>query len=126
MRDVILAGMAKAFFGSAWADYVEEHDVMSLMGTEILDVMPTDIDPAALHAANTLLLDLERLHKQRIEDLWQQHSGGLDADKWGHYAAMSAMGHGVGLGDWDVVLKIPYMEFGAYSLTYDYDCNGRV
>lgn len=44
---------------------------------------------------------------------------------FGHYAAMQAMGHGVGLADafGDTVsdqVKVPYIEFGHLSLSKDY------
>jgi len=51
------------------------------------------------------------------------------AEYFGHYAAMQAMGCGVGLYDAfgpDVygLIKVPDIEFGAYSLERDYTYEG--
>ena len=45
-------------------------------------------------------------------------------ESFGHYAAMQAMGHGVGLndafGDCAEFIAVPYVEFGSHSLEKDY------
>lgn len=122
---------ALAFFASAWADQCEESDNASMLsGQEIFEIMPDEIDPAALHAAKTLRMDIETANAQSIDKLIQyigrNASGDRDAtiESFGHYAAMQAMGHGVGLndalGDCAEFIAVPYVEFGSYSLDRDY------
>ena len=132
MRNEFIHHASKAFFASAWADMADEcgSDVIG-MGVEIMSVMPDEIDPAAIHAANTLASDIERINGKPLESLLDLIDDIADGDRpataeyFGHYAAMQAMGHGVGLYDsfgsevYDVV-KIPYIAFGSYSLSKDY------
>jgi hypothetical protein len=132
MRNEFIYHASKAFFASAWADMAEEHgsDVIG-PGTEIMNVMPDETDPEAIHAANTLMMDIERLNNQPLEALMKiiQEKGDGDrpntVEHFGHYAAMQAIGHGVGFYDafgqevYNVV-KVPYIEFGSYSLSKDY------
>lgn len=124
--------MARAFFASAWADYVEEMgDEARFSGREIMGMMPDDTDPAATHAARTLRLDMERVNGRSIAQLLtyaiSAHDGDrpADAEHFGHYCATQAMGHGVGLRDAfgrDVYekIRVPYVEFGSHSLERDY------
>ena len=123
---------AKAFFASAWADAADESDNSPIgPGVEIFNVMPAEIDPAAMHAARTLRMGIERVNGKTIEELMGliERDGGGDrpntVESFGHYAAMQAMGHGVGLGDAfgcevHEAIKVPYVEFGSYSLEKDY------
>ena len=123
---------ARAFFASAWADAAEDADNgPNLSGCEIMDVMPSDIDPAAVHAARTLRMDIERTNGATIVELMVRIESMADGDRpatmeyFGHYAAMQAMGHGVGLHDAfgsevHETIKVPYVEFGSYSLERDY------
>lgn len=123
---------ARAFFGSAWADQCEEFgDAAVLSGREILDVMPETIDPAALHAASTLRFDIERVNGKTIHELMVRigREGNGDrpntAEMFGHYSAMQAMGHGVGLHDAFgfaiyKAIRVPHVEFGMHSLERDY------
>jgi len=152
INETIRTAMAKAFFASAWADTQEEKDSddetrINLSGCEIMDIIENeDIDPAALRAAKTLEFDLSR-----DNPLWRAQPGKADfenflqdlfklaqscerteyADRdltpenFGHYLAMQAMGHGVGLADafgsavYNAI-KVPYVEFGSHSLERDY------
>lgn len=122
---------AKAFFASAWADAADESEDSPIgAGTEIFDVMPDTIDPAALHAGRTLRMDIERANGWDITTLMQYLKRKADGDRestieiFGHYAAMQAMGHGVGLydafGDCAEFVAVPYIEFGSHSLERDY------
>lgn len=123
---------ARAFFASAWADQCEESEQAAIIsGRDIMDVMPDVIDPAAIHAARTLRLDVERANGRSVADLmrWIAHAAEGDRpatlEHFGHYAAMQAMGHGVGLGDAfgsevRERIHVPYVEFGGYSLERDY------
>lgn len=151
INDTIRAAMAKAFFASAWADLQDEKDAddptrVNLSGREIMDVIPSTIDPAAEHAARTLEFDLARANP-----FWRASPGKADAaeflgslfekaqacaplnDKgdrdltpelFGHYLAMQAMGTGVGLESFGDVVKaaitVPYVEFSSASLQKDY------
>jgi hypothetical protein len=144
LNEQIRAAMAKAFFASAWADLQDEKDAdddtrVNLSGREIMDVMPDEIDAGAIHAASTLTMDLERANKSialDIESLYRHaqcaqvifnETGDRDLtpENFGHYLAMQAMGHGVGLSDafGDAVsdaIIVPHVEFGSHSLQNDY------
>ena len=126
MNNQFLHHAARAFFASAWADQMEENGV-TLRG-EIMSQMPDEIDPAANHAARTLLHDMLRANgSQDAGDLLARCPDEGDRphtlETLGHYSAMQAMGHGVGLGDAfgdDDCLIVPYIEFGSHSLEKDY------
>ena len=117
---------ARAFFAYAWADAVEENGA-TLRG-EIMDQMPDDIDPAATHAARTLLFDMLRANScadaaAMLAKCPDEGDRPHTLETLGHYAAMQAMGHGVGLGDAfgdHECLRVPYVEFGSHSLELDY------
>lgn len=144
----ILQHMARAFFASAWADQCEEcGQSSSLSGCDIMDVMPDEIDPAAIHAADTLARDMINANWPdankrpptvehglellliKVESI-QAETGDtgdreVTAEYFGHYAAMQAMGCGVGLNDAFGravcnTIKVPYVEFGSHSLEKDY------
>lgn len=132
MRNEFIKHAALAFFGSAWADAAEESGNSEVIsGCEILDVMPNEIDPAAISAAKYLVMDIEKANSKTIEEILAFIDDNADGDRpataeyFGHYAAMQAMGHGVGLGDafgsfvYDTI-KVPYVEFGSHSLERDY------
>jgi hypothetical protein len=132
MKNEFLHHASKAFFASAWAEMADEcgSNVIG-PGVEIMDIMPDEIDPSAIHAANTLLMDIERINAKPLESLMKIIQEKGDGDRpntikyFGHYAAMQSMGHGVGLYDafgsevYNVV-KMPHIEFGSYSLSKDY------
>ena len=123
-NDTFTLYAARAFFASAWADAVG----YSTPGGDIMDDMPDVIDPAAVHAADTLLRDMLRANgctdaaamlARCPDDGDRDHT----MEALGHYAAMQAMGHGVGLGDAfgdHYCLIVPYVEFGDHSLSEDY------
>lgn len=121
---------ARAFFASAWANAKEEAGE-SMAGVEIMDILPQRVGPAATHAARILRMDMERENHASIADMMQivrQHGAGdrhTTLKFFGHYAAMQAMGHGVGLRDAfgakvSQRIKVPYMEFSSASLEKDY------
>jgi hypothetical protein len=136
ISEEIRRNMAIAFFASAWADQCEESgDASILSGKEILSIMPADIDPAAIHAARTLEMGVLSHNKSftclagALDWLETVCPEGGDRDRTpemlGHYMAMQAMGHGVGLHDAfgqsaADEINIPYVEFGGYSLERDY------
>lgn len=132
-------GMALAFFASAYADQADECG-QPLAG-EIFDQVPETIDTAAIHAADTLIMDMINAHNygepglsvaQRIGLLFLavERCDRSDADRectpelFGHYCAMQAMGHGVGLESFGSAARdrvtVPYCEFGSHSLQLDY------
>ena len=137
-RHEIVVNMAKAFFATAWADWCEQEGSKvgeggSLAGCEILDVMP-EVDPSAVYAAFDLCDIMERENSMHMADLFErcreisarenQGDRPRDEEHFGHYAAMQAMGHGVGLGDafgWVAreSVRVPHFEFGYY----DFDPN---
>ena len=117
---------SRGFFACAWADMVEENGA-TLRG-EIMEQMPDEIDPAAIHAAETLLHDMLRANgcadaAALLARCPDEGDRPHTLEMLGHYAAMQAMGHGVGLGDAfgdHDCLHVPYVEFGYYSLEKDY------
>lgn len=121
-----------AFFASAWADQCEESDNAALLsGREIMGIMPPDVDPSAIRAAETLFMGVERINGCDIEEIMRivEELGAGDRENtiehFAHYCAMQAMGHGVGLGDAfgaDVYarIEVPHVEFGGCSLSVDY------
>lgn len=135
-------GMTVAFFACAYADQAEECG-QPLSG-EIMDQLPSVIDPAALHAADTLvkgiidkfvfvepgLSDGGKLLRVYIyvSNKWlaseDQGDRELTPELFGHYCAMQAMGTGVGLESFGSsvrdAVRVPYVEFGSYSLERDY------
>lgn len=132
MKAEFVLHASRALFASAWADMADEceSDVIG-PGVEIMSVMPANVDPAAIHAAETLLKDIERVNGKTLGELFAivETLGDGDRDNtmefFGHYCAMQAMGHGVGLYDAfgsDVykAITVPYVEFGSHSLEKDY------
>ena len=125
MKATIIEHAAKAFFGSAWANMqdnaLEDAETVNLSGCEILDVMP-EVDPSAIEYAETLIEETERLNKMSIEDILELCASDTDgcdrecnAEMFGHYLAMHAMGSGVGLESvTNELIKTPYAE--------DYSC----
>lgn len=124
MRDQFILHASRAFFASAWADAIEESG-------EIMEQMPSEIDPAAIHAAETLLNDMLRANGVEAASTLLLMIGASEGDRpatmeyFAHYAAMQAMGHGVGLAnafghDASERVHVPYVEFGDYSLEKDY------
>jgi hypothetical protein len=135
--------MARAFFLSAYADAYDEasesskkkRKLGSMEGRDWADVAPKENDPAAEDAAEDLA---ERLQKDNgaadLADLYHKAmevkelcrgDRDLTPVMFGHYLAMQAMGHGVGLADafgdavYDLV-KVEYYEFGMGHLAKDY------
>lgn len=145
IQEQIKRGMALAFFASAYADQADECD--QPMRGEIMDQLPADIDRAALHAADTLangLCDKNRGNNRCLDNgaptlaAIYGYAGYLQGDRslgycgyrelspelFGHYCALQAMGHGVGLESFGSAvadnIAVPYVEFGSYSLEKDY------
>jgi len=100
--------MSRAFFATAWSSWAEECDPELIWGgVEIMGVMPSKIDPAAIAAADDLASELEQAHGKSLEMIFESamdlagprgHRSD-SAEYFGHYCAMEAMGEGVGLSD---------------------------
>lgn len=134
-KQTILDGMARAFFACAWADACEEAgEEQMLSGREIMHVMPSETDPSAIHAAQTLIMQIESAHPG-LKDIGlifkactlMDQTGAdrtLTPELFGHYCAMQAMGTGVGLESFGRAVRdavrVPYIEFGSHSLSLDY------
>lgn len=65
-------GMALAFFGSAYADMAD--DCVSHCAAKSWDQLPAVIDTAALHAADTLVFELELMHGQPVSKLLEANN----------------------------------------------------
>jgi hypothetical protein len=133
MRQTIIDAMAEAFFASAWVDLQNESENgMNLSGVETFDVMPDETDPAAIEAAEKLCYSIEGAHNETIAEIFRllcnltENEGDREhtPEMFGYYAAMQAMGHGVGLynafGPRAEIVNVPYMEFSPYNLEKDY------
>jgi hypothetical protein len=141
-RDAWLEGAAKAFFATAYADYVEEgnstdNDLDEVErnqranlarpggGEDWMDYLPP-IPPNAYALAGELW---EALHKANGEAgvyslaLRAEAADGVapDPEQFGHYLAMQAMGHGVGWFDDHKTfkIKIPSIECSQCSFSDD-------
>jgi hypothetical protein len=142
-KDEFLLGAAKAFFVTAYADFVEEgHSTDNELskaerearldlprpgaGEDWMDYAP-EPPPAAFALAGELWAALEAANKvsvyvlaERADQADVDHKSkcekcdreGFDAEEFGHYLAMQAMGHGVSWfddhGDFD--LEVPHIE----------------
>jgi len=94
-----------------------------LSGKEILDIMPAEIDPAAIDAAETLVHMMEQAAGMGVDSVFLTlgQCKPITAEQFGHYCAMQSMGHGVGLFDFDIQhVSVPHVEFGSLSLQKDY------
>lgn len=129
VREDIIHHMSMAFFASAWADYEDRHGE-GTGGSEIMDIMPDDIDPSATKAAEDLSERMEKQYGAALPELLERAKGApckyadraCDPEYFGHYAAMQAMGHGVGLErvcDRSAFPDFPYIEFSYYELDPD-------
>lgn len=136
IRDEIIHHMTQAFWASAWADWCDEYgEGTTGMGVDVMDEMPEEVDPSAIKAAEKLAEKLEKQHGMGLEALFNRaveisekaeaegEDGGdraRTAEMFGHYAAMSHMGHGVGL--WDALgkaaAKFVNIPYGEYNYCY--------
>ena len=94
----IFEAVAKALWADAWSSWADENpdDAGSLSGVEIFDVLPPTPEPYTREAYRLVgaveyrnSLDIHALHAGTPEY--------PDPENFGHYLAMQAMGHGVGL-----------------------------
>lgn len=100
----IFESAARALFVSAWGDR-EEEEGRTYPGEDLMNVAPETPDDARAAAAG-LFKSTELVNKKPIEQLYQQaldRSGREESERtrdlFGHYLAMEALGHGVGLAD---------------------------
>lgn len=120
-RYAILDGMARAFFVDDWARFQEEEGGGIPAGVELLSYAPPTSESAQSHAleyADNLKAEngrsLIKLFSEACEaDSEATFTNNQHARKFGHYLAMSAMGHGVSWFDdhakFDIT--IPYSEY---------------
>ncbi len=126
-RQEIVGNMVKAFFADAWANWNDEHGDTNVSGMDIMDVMPDEMDPSAVAAGNKLATEMEQLNGMSLPEIMTANEGVAAGDRpyneemFGHYATMSALGHGVGLWDAfgdevDTNVKLPDMSWGVVDL----------
>ena len=133
-RDEIMEHMSRAFFATAWADWADEYGPGTAgNGVDVMDEMPDELDGAATLGAVALTASLEEMHGMDLSEVFRtakavsRHYKAGDrartAEMFGHYAAMGAMGHGVGL--WDALgteacdfvnTRDCHMEFSPFDL----------
>lgn len=118
-RDQIVAGAARAFFVSAWADAAEEVGHSFRGGTRIDEVAPPT-PPQALKFARRFIRKVESLNDRSIDTLYDEHAEAAESlpypEEFGFYIAMPAMGHGTHwYDDYPVPpsgeIKLPSVEF---------------
>lgn len=124
-RDAFLHGAARAFFVSAYADFVEDpereqsgYDYLSAgPGEDWADIAPEVTPPNAYAMAGELWAGLYHLNGEAgpyTIALNAENADGCEiaADELGHYLAMEAMGHGVSWFDDHETfdLKVPDIE----------------
>jgi len=134
---LILEGMARAFFVSAWAsewEYAEEkarelgyegiEDAPSFMGAELMDIAP-ETPGEAYSFANKLYDEIEQINNVNLAGFVPpgEDEDFFDEKEFGHYLAMEIMGHGVGWNDdhEDHGLQLPSLAGEETDLAYDGD-----
>lgn len=130
-RDAFLNGAARAFFVSAYADFVEDPERKGRRkyprpgpGEDWMDFAPPT-PPNAYALAGELWSELVVLNRKNMYVIFQlaaeADDGEIDVSDFGHYLAMEAMGSGVSWfdshGRFD--LEVPYMEVGQYTFDED-------
>ncbi len=117
-RDEFMDAAARALWVQAWADAAEEQG--ETLSGELMDQAP-ETPPQAHEAAKELAVALEQSNGP-LSHLWEKaatakgkHYSEPTVEDFGHYLAMSALGHGVSWEDDhpDVGIKLPSMEFHA-------------
>ena len=99
-RDEIVEGAARAFFVSAWADAAEEAGHEFAGGTQLEDVAP-ETPEEVMEFARQFITSVEKVNRKSIDSLYLEHleaagnAADADAERFGWYIAMPAMGHGV-------------------------------
>lgn len=119
-REDIINGIATAFHATNWADRFEEFGG-SLSGCEILTLMDP-ITKEALQTATEFYERLETRNEKRLSDHFEHiretqeirsSQYFKDAELFGYYLGMEALGHGVSWTDdhdpHDLI--VPYTEF---------------
>lgn len=128
LRDAFLTGAARAFFVSAYVDFVEDSNRKGYPRPGPREDWMDFAPPTPLNAyvlAGELWCSIEALNHKSMHVIFQLASKAdgveLDANDFGHYMAMEAMGHGVSWfddhGRFD--LKVPSMDVGQFSFDED-------
>lgn len=128
-RDAFLYGAARAFFMTAFADYVEDEDREDDgheyphpgPGGDWADVTP-EPPPNAYALAGELWAGLYALNGKAgpytlANNAEAADGAPIDAEEFGHYLAMTAMGHGVSWFDdhKDFPLEVPHIECSLFT-----------
>ena len=121
--------MARAFFMCAWQELSEYPDC-HLQQTKIMEAMPTEIDPAAVLAAESLATSMEHANNNQalaevlaeaITTPAEYKDRECNAEYFGHYAAMQSMGYGTGLHMITAAdIAVPYQSFDRQHLERNY------
>ena len=138
-RETIISGAARAIWAQWWADqctcgrndyetcrlrkrqpqgYELRHQPLVGSGVEVMDIVPPT-PPDALAKAEALIGGIERANARPIESLCLMGHYATEPRLFGHYAAMQALGHGVGLGDDGPGyrgVRVPYIEYQGLSI----------
>jgi len=129
-RDEFIEGAARAFFVTAYADFVEDPEreqgaydyLAASCGADWMDCAPETTPPNAYALAGELWGALYHLNgKAGVYTLALNAEAAdgqpVDAKEFGHYLAMAAMGHGVSWFDdhADFPLETPYMECSGFT-----------
>lgn len=115
VRDLIVKGIARGLFVTAWADD-EQENKRTHSGENIFNIAP-NTSPEALFAARELAHRIEQLNNKSLEQLLDMASeaDGTEADpeEFGQYLAYGSLGIGTNWFDdhASFELKLPYFEF---------------
>ena len=125
-RALMIYHMSRTYFALAWADYQDEYGGGVGAGVQIMDVMPDEIDPAALKEAYELADAIEKQVGSDLAEILMTAKLSAEAaenpcneEYLGHYLVMQSLGHGVGIEevglphDW---MDVPCTDFGYYDL----------
>jgi hypothetical protein len=140
-RDDFIRGAARAFFVTAYADFVEDKDAdedrseypQPGPGEDWTDFTPPT-PPNAYALAGELWAGLVVENRQNAPagvyslaeqaataDGYSDGASAVDAERFGHYLAMQAMGHGVSWFDdhKKFPLVVPHMECSSFTFSTD-------
>jgi hypothetical protein len=81
ITDEIEEGMAHALFAMSWADS-EREEGREHGGRNILDVMPSETPPSALHKAHETIIQIEKMNNKSMDELFVEacEADGEEAD----------------------------------------------
>lgn len=135
-RDAFIEGAARAFFVSAYADFCEDqagksddaadatYYISAGPGEDWADVAPSETPANAYALAGELWAGLYHLNGKAgpytlANNAEAADGKPIDAEEFGHYLAMEAMGHGVSWFDDHATFEIKVPSIECHLHTFD-------